>query len=58
VLGTVQATEAIKYILGCGTLLVGRMLTWDALAMKFREVQLPLEKRCKVCNEKKRFTAF
>lgn len=51
VVGTIQATEAIKYLLGHGTLLVGRLLTWDALAMTFREIQLPAERRCSTCEE-------
>ncbi|MBU2234871.1 MAG: HesA/MoeB/ThiF family protein [Proteobacteria bacterium] len=50
VLGAIQAAEAIKYLLNCGRLLVGRMLTWDALSMNFREIQLPQEKRCGVCG--------
>jgi molybdopterin-synthase adenylyltransferase len=50
VLGAVQATEAIKYLLGCGRLLVGRLLTWDALSMNFREIRLPEEMRCGVCK--------
>ena len=50
VLGTIQATEAVKYLLGRGRLLVGRMLTWDAFSMVFREVKLPGDKRCRVCE--------
>lgn len=50
VFGAIQATEAVKFLLGLGDLLVGRLLTWDALAMRFREVKLPLEKRCRLCG--------
>jgi len=50
VLGAIQATEAIKYLLNCGRLLVGRLLTWDALTATFREIKLPVEKRCTVCT--------
>ncbi len=50
VLGTIQAAEAVKFILGCGDLLVGRLLTWDALRMAFREVGLPAGPRCRVCE--------
>lgn len=50
VFGCIQATEAIKYILGRGRLLTGRLLTWDAFAMRFREVELPEEARCEVCR--------
>lgn len=51
VLGAIQATEAIKYLLNRGRLLVGSLLTWDALAMRFREIPLPRETRCGVCEE-------
>jgi molybdopterin/thiamine biosynthesis adenylyltransferase len=50
VLGMIQATEAVKYLLQMGSLLVSRLLTWDALTMAFREVQLPQEKRCSLCR--------
>jgi len=50
VLGAIQAAEAIKYLLNCGRLLVGRLLTWDALAMHFREIPLPGEMRCGICR--------
>ncbi len=50
VLGTIQATEAIKYLLNRGRLLVGRLLTWDALTMTFREISLPRGTRCGVCG--------
>ncbi|MBP8646355.1 MAG: HesA/MoeB/ThiF family protein [Syntrophobacteraceae bacterium] len=49
ILGLIQATETLKYLLGAGNLLVGRLLTLDALSMTFREVKLPLDKRCRVC---------
>lgn len=39
-IGLVQATEAMKLILGVGQPLVGRLLTYDALAMQFRELRL------------------
>lgn len=50
VLGAVQATEAIKYLAGIGRLLVGRLLTWDALSGVAREVALPPEPSCRVCR--------
>jgi len=53
VLGAIQASEAIKYLLECGSLLVGRLLTWDALTARFREIKLPLEPCCKVCMSRK-----
>jgi len=51
VMGAIQATEAIKYLLKCGDLLVGRLLTWDALSMTFRSVKLPSARRCDVCRK-------
>jgi len=51
VLGAIQAAEAIKYLVGCGRPLVGRLLTWDALAMSFREIPLPREGRCAACRD-------
>ena len=41
IIGTLQATEAIKILLGRGTTLAGRLLTYDSLKMKFRELQAP-----------------
>ena len=40
IIGTIQATETIKILLGVGTTLSGRLLLFDALAMKFRELKL------------------
>ena len=52
VMGSLQAVEAVKYILGIGDLLVGRLLIYDALTMKFREVELlKRNASCAVCNE-------
>ena len=51
VLGTLQATEALKYILGVGELLTGDLLTYDALSMTFRKVKLPKNKDCVICGE-------
>ncbi len=49
--GTVQATEAIKLILGIGETLSGRLLHVDALAMEFREFRLRRDPACPVCGE-------
>jgi molybdopterin/thiamine biosynthesis adenylyltransferase len=54
VLGAIQAAEAIKYLLNCGSLLVGRLLTWDALSMTFREISLPPGASCVVCEQNQR----
>ena len=51
VLGTLQATEAIKYLLGAGDLLTGRLLTYNALRMRFREVPIKKNPKCPICGE-------
>jgi len=51
VLGTIQATEAVKFLLGKGDLLTDRLLTYNALRMKFREVQIKRNTGCPVCGE-------
>lgn len=51
VIGVIQATEVLKYLLGQGELLKGRLLTYDALAMKFREVPLHQAEDCPVCGK-------
>jgi molybdopterin/thiamine biosynthesis adenylyltransferase/rhodanese-related sulfurtransferase len=50
-IGLVQAIEAIKLILGTGQSLVGRLLHFDALKMKFRELNLRRDSQCPVCGE-------
>src|SRR5438270_10315462 len=51
IVGTIQANEAIKLILGVGEPLVGRLLYFDALKMKFREFNLRRDPQCPVCGE-------
>jgi sulfur-carrier protein adenylyltransferase/sulfurtransferase len=51
VLGTIQATEAIKLIVGAGEPLLGRLLTYDALAMRFEEFRFKRRPDCAVCGE-------
>jgi len=51
VIGVLQATEAVKLILGIGKPLVGRLLQYDALNMKFREFKLPRDPKCVTCSE-------
>lgn len=51
IIGTIQATEAIKYILGIGELLTGHLLTYDALTMEFRKIKLSNNSNCQVCGE-------
>jgi adenylyltransferase/sulfurtransferase len=47
----VQATETVKLILGKGEPLIGRLLTYDALGMRFREVRLRRDPRCPLCGD-------
>lgn len=52
VIGSLQALETIKYLLGIGDLLTGKLLTYDALTMQFRTVSLPKKNgKCAVCGE-------
>src|SRR3954454_12927290 len=50
-IGIVQATEAVKLILGIGEPLVGRLLLYDALGMHFRELKLRRNPECPVCGD-------
>ena len=51
VIGTIQATEAVKLIIGVGEPLVNRFMIYDALRMKFRELKLRKDPECPVCGE-------
>jgi len=51
VIGTLQATETIKVLLGIGEPLIGRLLLYDALSMHFRELKLRKDPECPVCGE-------
>lgn len=51
IIGTIQATEALKLLLGVGDTLVGRLLMLDALRMRFREIRLRKDPECPVCGE-------
>ncbi|HEY7641643.1 MAG TPA: molybdopterin-synthase adenylyltransferase MoeB [Steroidobacteraceae bacterium] len=57
VLGTIQATEAIKLIVGAGEPLLGRLLTYDALAMRFEEFRFKRRADCAVCGDRPTITA-
>jgi molybdopterin-synthase adenylyltransferase len=50
VIGCIQATEVIKYILGIGDLLADRLLIYDGLSMKFSEVKLKKDPNCPECK--------
>jgi adenylyltransferase/sulfurtransferase len=51
IIGLVQATEAVKIILGIGETLKGRLLLYDALGMRFRELKLRRDRECPVCGD-------
>ena len=51
IIGLIQATEALKLIIGAGESLAGRLLHFDALKMKFREFNLRRDSQCPVCGD-------
>lgn len=51
VLGVLQATEVVKLILGVGDTMTGRLLLFDALGMKFRELKLRKDPDCQLCGD-------
>ena len=51
IIGSIQAAEAVKYLLGYGELLVGRLLTMDALSMCFHEIQVSRDPACPDCGK-------
>jgi len=51
VIGSIQATETIKLLLGSGDSLIGRLLLYDALEMSFRELRLRKDPTCPICGE-------
>jgi len=51
IIGTIQATEGIKYLLGIGELLTGKLLVVDALTMDFRKVEISARVGCSACGE-------
>jgi molybdopterin/thiamine biosynthesis adenylyltransferase len=57
-IGLLQATEAIKLILGIGTSLVGRLLCYDALAASFRELRLTRDPNCPGCGSHAEFRGY
>ncbi|MEG2941445.1 MAG: molybdopterin-synthase adenylyltransferase MoeB [Thermomonas sp.] len=58
VIGLLQATEAIKLLLGIGEPLRGRLLQFDALAMRFRETRLSPDPQCPVCAPDRAFPGY
>jgi molybdopterin/thiamine biosynthesis adenylyltransferase/rhodanese-related sulfurtransferase len=57
-IGVLQATEALKWLLGIGRALDGRMLSVDALGMVFRELRVPADPECAVCAPGRPFTGY
>ena len=57
IIGMVQAIETIKLILGVGEPLIGRLLHFEALKMKFRELKLRRDPQCPVCGDAPTITA-
>jgi adenylyltransferase/sulfurtransferase len=53
VIGTIQATETIKCLIGKGDLLIGRLLLYNALQMRFREIRLQKRPACRLCHGKR-----
>jgi adenylyltransferase/sulfurtransferase len=51
VIGVIQATETIKLIIGKGEPLIGRLLMYDSLAMRFREIRIRRDPNCPLCGE-------
>jgi adenylyltransferase/sulfurtransferase len=58
IIGTIQATEALKLILGIGESLAGRFLVYDALKMRFRDLKLPKDPDCPVCGVRPTITTL
>jgi len=50
-LGTIQATEVLKFFVGQGQLLTNRLLTFNALSMEFRNISFKRNPRCPICGE-------
>jgi len=56
IIGTIQANETVKLIIGRGEPLIGRLLLFDAMKMKFRELKLRRNPDCPVCGEHRTIT--
>lgn len=55
-IGTLQATETLKLILGIGEPLIGKLMIYDALAMSFDQVQLKKNPQCRICSDEPEVT--
>ena len=58
IVGLLQATEALKLVLGLGEALVGRLLSFDAIGMRFRETRLPRDPACPGCGAQAAFAGY
>jgi molybdopterin/thiamine biosynthesis adenylyltransferase/rhodanese-related sulfurtransferase len=58
IIGTIQATEAVKLVLERGEPLIGRLLMYDSLNMSFRTLRLRRDPNCPVCGEKPTITSY
>jgi|SRR5579862_5178465 len=58
IVGTIQATEAIKIIIGAGETLAGRLLLFDALTMEFRTLKLRRDPACPICGDHPTITSL
>ena len=58
IVGCIQAAETIKLLLGTGEPLIGRLLLFDALSMRFRELRLRKNPQCVICGESPRIRAL
>ncbi len=58
ILGTLQATEVLKFIIGKGDLLTNRIMIFDALGMEFRNIQVNKRKTCQICGENPKITTL
>ena len=56
VIGTLQATEAVKHLLGIGELLTNELLTYNSLSMEFRKIALKRNPKCPLCGEDPQIT--
>jgi molybdopterin/thiamine biosynthesis adenylyltransferase len=56
VVGSLQAAEAMKYLLGIGDLLTNTLLTYNALTMEFRNVRLNRNPNCQLCSNNPQIT--
>ncbi len=58
IVGTIQAMEALKLVLGVGEPLLGRLLVFDALRMRFREMEVARDPDCPLCGERPTITGL